>query len=319
MFGSWPTRTFTSWTSSMHQVPVSKTSSQTLGFQERKGGCIAISSEYLLSRPFTVANLYTQPSTISKKVSVICYTRDKHEFTLSAFRYFFKYTPTILSYLRFTSQLNDDIVFKKRPETAFLIAEACNNFGFFSAGISRELPRNESLLTIKDACGLRLDESDRVTENKIPEGFKNFDIVSDFLKRAKLDKKGQQRQQIERIHANPGPNSLLVNPLLHYQLTEQITAYVRLPDNLASTYVFQPKTSIKEIEIADQAAMNFFRIVAEHCDSQTVRPLDKLQRAISCNTIKKAAFKAVRISASANAYKSYNRPLHIAKDLVSYH
>ena len=221
--------------------------------------------------------------------------------------------------MRSTSQLNSDIVCKIKPETSFLIAEACNNFRFLSAGIPRHLLWNEALLTIRAACGLRQNESDKITEAKIPEGFKNFDIVSDFLKRAKLDIKSSSATNVEHIHSNQGPNALLVNSLLHYQLTGLISANARLPRNLASTDAFKPKTSIKEVAKVDQAAIDFFRIAAEHSDTEAIRPIHKLHKTISLTAKKMAAFNAIKASASTNIYKDYYMPLHIVKELVYQH
>jgi len=285
----------------------------------KKGGCTVISSEYLLSRPFAVANLYSRLSAISKKVSIIYYTRDRAEFALSAFRYFFRHTPTTLDYLRSSSQLNGDIVHKIKPEISFLIAEACNNFRFLSAGVPRHLLWNEALLTIRAACGLPQNAVDRVIEVRIPEGFKNFDIVGDFLKRAKLDKNSGRIIKAEHIHSNQGPDALLVNSLLHYQLTGQISTNTRLPDDLpAATDEFPQEKTIKEVARADKATMDFFRMAAEEADSRSIRQIPSLHRKISLNTKKMAAFNAIRISAATRIYERYYLPLHIVKDLLGH-
>jgi len=279
-------------------------------------GCTVISSEYLLSRPFAVANLYNRLNNISNVVSIICYTRDKAEFSLSAFRNFFRHTPTILRYLKSSRHLKGDSVYRIKPETAFLFTEACNNFRFLSAGIPRHMLWNEALMTIRSACGISRDQTQQITEVRIPNGFKDFDIVTDFLRRTNLHRKSSRFATVECIHSNKGPDPRLVNSLLHYQLTGQISHKARLPDNLVSLDSLQAITICEKAVRTEKAVIDFFRIAAEQSDGQDGSATARLQRAISFNIKRIAASMAIESSATSDVYKGYYLPLEAIRDLI---
>lgn len=280
-----------------------------------------ISNEYLLSRPFAIASLLKELQLRSGNVKIIYYTRHPYDFAISAFRYFFRHTPSILEYIRSSPIYQDAGIKTAKPDLLFALIEMQNNFRFLAGGIPNHMLWKESYYKVRTACGLSEDEAkDTIKVIQIPSKSAGFDIIESFLKISKIELRRKPLDLKTSIYSNAGPDARLVNSLLHYQLSNKLSSRLRIHDHSRADHIDGSSlisTQINNIELRLRSlfAKKVERTQMSCYDQNSKTNLFKdLNYAVSQEFLRQDLIRQIR--RCSQEFTSYYIPKRIVKKLA---